>query len=80
MDLRTYLTQQRGRARSLAAAVGVTPVTIHEWSIGQKKVPMERCTEIEKATDGGVTCEELRPDLAEHWAFLRGSASSEAAA
>lgn len=28
---------------------------------------------IEIATGGQVTCEELRPDLADQWAYLRGT-------
>jgi DNA-binding transcriptional regulator YdaS (Cro superfamily) len=39
-------------------------------------VPAERCPQIERATDGAVTCEELRPDLAEHWAYLRGTGAA----
>lgn len=29
--------------------------------------------DIERQSGGQVTVEELRPDLAEHWAYLRGS-------
>lgn len=37
-----------------------------------RQVPAERCTDIERATAGAVTCEELRPDL-DMWAYLRNS-------
>lgn len=72
MDLRSFLSQERGRASSLARGVGVSPVTVHQWAAG-KQVPAARCPQIERATEGVVTCEELRPDLADHWSYLRGA-------
>lgn len=74
MDLKSYLSERRGRASALAVALGVTPVTVHQWAKG-KPVPAERCPAIERVTCGAVTCEELRPDLAESWAYLRGTAA-----
>lgn len=72
MDIKTYLAGQRGRAAALARDIGVTPVTIHQWAYRpDKQVPAERCPEIEKATLGAVTCEELRPDV--DWAYLRST-------
>jgi DNA-binding transcriptional regulator YdaS (Cro superfamily) len=44
---------------------------VQQWLVTQ--VPTERCPDIEQATNGQVTCEELRPDLAEQWAYLRGT-------
>lgn len=76
MNLIAYLSDERGRGKRLASLLGVTPTTIHEWAHKKKQVPAERCAAIERATGGTVTCEELRPDLAEHWAYLasRGAA------
>ena len=72
MNLKTYLSGKRGRATSLARHIGVSPVAIHQWAYRpDKRVPAERCPEIEKATSGEVTCEELRPDV--DWAYLRGA-------
>jgi DNA-binding transcriptional regulator YdaS (Cro superfamily) len=51
----------------------VTPAVVHQWVHGIRRVPVERCTEIERATASVVTCEELRPDRAEHWAYLRST-------
>lgn len=78
MELKTHLEEQRGRASALAKDLNLSPVTIHNWVVGRKQVPAERCSEIEKATLGAVRCEDLRPDLAEHWAFLRGTAKETA--
>lgn len=34
-------------------------------------MPFERCRPIEEYTEGAVTCEELRPDLVEEFAYMR---------
>lgn len=54
--------------------------TVQQWRVSG--VPAERCPDIEAATNGEVTCEELRPDV--NWAVLRkvgasGTAMKEAA-
>ena len=71
MNLKAYIDQQRGRASSLGRALEITPVLVSQWASGQRQVPAERCPEIEKATLGAVTCEELRPDV--DWAYLRST-------
>lgn len=71
MDLKIYLSGERGRASRLAETLNVTPVTVSEWSSGKKRVPAERCPEIERATFGAVRCEDLRPDV--DWTYLRGT-------
>jgi DNA-binding transcriptional regulator YdaS (Cro superfamily) len=45
----------------MAAALGVTPVTVHQWCDGSRPIPSARCPSIELATGGAVTCEELLP-------------------
>lgn len=54
-----YLKAERGRLKSLAEAIGVTPAAIPQWN----KVPADRVVEIEKAT--GIPRQTLRPDLYE---------------
>lgn len=61
MNLPDYLSAERGRGAALAAAVGVTPVMVSQWSGGIKPVPPERCVAIEQATSGVVTRRDLRP-------------------
>jgi len=73
MNLGTYLSGQRGRSARLARAIGVTPVSVHQWWHKGKPVPTARCPAIERETAGLVTCEELRPDV--DWQFLRGTAA-----
>jgi len=62
MKLIEYLSV-RGAQSKLALAVGVTPVIVNQWTHDVRQAPAERCPDIEIATDGAVTCEELRPDV-----------------
>ncbi len=75
MNLKTYLSEKRGRAVKLAKALSVTPVTVHGWV--NERVPAERCPAIERATAGQVKCEDLRPDV--DWAVLRCRCNDETA-
>lgn len=59
-----------GGQKKLADFLGVKPPTVNQWVNGVRRVPAERCPDIEAAT--GVRCEELRPDV--NWAVLRGTA------
>ena len=61
MKLRTYVSQQRGRAAWLARAIGVRPVMISQWMSG-KSVSVTSALAIEPATGGSVTRWDLRPD------------------
>jgi DNA-binding transcriptional regulator YdaS (Cro superfamily) len=70
MRLKDYIGK-RGSGHQLARAVGVSGVIISQWKTGARQVPAERCIEIERATSGIVTCEELRPDV--DWAYLRAA-------
>lgn len=76
MDIDTYLKTTGRQQSELARALSVDPPLLYQWRKRIRKVPAERCWQIERATDGAVTCEELRPDLAEHWAYLRGTAAA----
>lgn len=69
MELNQYL--KTTTQSDFAKLIGVTPGMVHQWSKGIRPVAAERCPEIEKATGGAVTCEELRPDI--DWAYLRST-------
>lgn len=75
MTLLEYVNEARGRTSRLAQDLGVSPVLISQWSNGVRPVPVERCVPIERATGRAVTCEELRPDMASQFAYLRGLAA-----
>lgn len=59
-----------GGQTKLANHFGVTPWAVSKWQTAG--VPVQRCIEIEKLTNGEVTCEQLRPDI--DWSVLRQSA------
>jgi DNA-binding transcriptional regulator YdaS (Cro superfamily) len=70
MKLDTYL-ERHGAGAELARYLKVNHVMVSQWRYGIKQVPAERCPDIEAATQGEVTCEELRSDVS--WAVLRNS-------
>jgi len=66
-----------GSQSKLARAIGVVPQVVHNWQ-RRGKVPAEYCPAIEKATDGAIRCEDLRPDV--DWSVLRCNCAEKAAA
>jgi DNA-binding transcriptional regulator YdaS (Cro superfamily) len=64
MTLRDFFNgQPRGAASKLAVRVGVTPTWMALITNGLRKPSLRLAVEIEKATDGAVTRQELRPDV-----------------
>lgn len=55
-----------------ARRLGVTKACVWQWE-NERPVPSEHCPTIEKMTRGEVRCEELRPDLADGWSYLRNA-------
>ncbi|NML34538.1 transcriptional regulator [Paraburkholderia antibiotica] len=77
MDLKTYLSSKRGRARQLAKQIGGYESDISDWKQGKQPVPIPRCRAIESATSGEVTRPDLRPtDWYEIWPELIGAPGS----
>jgi DNA-binding transcriptional regulator YdaS (Cro superfamily) len=76
MDLKTYLESNAITQKEFAKLIDVHESMISQWINGVRSVPAERCSEIERASGGAVTCEDLRPDLADHWSYLRGTAAA----
>ena len=70
MKLSEFL-EARGAVNDLAAMISIPPALLSQWKTGARQVPAERCPAIERATNGAVTCEELRPDVG--WDYLRGT-------
>jgi DNA-binding transcriptional regulator YdaS (Cro superfamily) len=55
-------SQAAGGQARLALLLGLKPPTINQWIKGIRPVPDEHCPAIERATDGAVTCEAMRPN------------------
>lgn len=58
-----------GSQAMLADLIGVSPAAVNQWISGHRPIPAERCPAIERATNGAVRCEDLRPDV--EWSVLR---------
>ena len=66
-----------GGPSAMARILFVTPQAVCFWRDGKREIPAERCPAIERATNGAVRCEDLRPDV--DWAYLRNTPTQEAA-
>ena len=55
--------ESAGGQAALARAVGVKQQHVWNWLNRDRRVPAERCADIERATNGAVTRAELRPDV-----------------
>jgi len=49
--------------KAIASASGVDEQYLYQCLTGRRKMPALRCPEIELASAGRVTCEQLRPDV-----------------
>lgn len=75
MKLRDHIqTLSPEGKRTLASAVGVQVIYLHQLSSGFRQPSPELAIRIEAATNGAVTCEELRSDVP--WHVLRGKAAA----
>jgi DNA-binding transcriptional regulator YdaS (Cro superfamily) len=77
MNLLEYVNLARGRRSALARSIGTPAILVTQWASGQRQVPAERCPAIERATNGAVRCEDLRPDV--DWSVLRGPGQAQSA-
>lgn len=68
MDALLLAIKILGSQSALAKAIGRRQQDINNW-IKRERVPADYCPSIERATNGSVTCETLRPDV--DWANRR---------
>lgn len=73
MKLSEYFAAERGAQMRMAKALDVPAPLLSAWASEnpktRRRVPAERCPAIERATNGKVRCEDMRPDVA--WDVLR---------
>ncbi|QBQ98184.1 transcriptional regulator [Paraburkholderia pallida] len=62
MNLRTYLSAERGRLVKLARNIGAHASDVSAWANLMRPVPIIVCWSIERATTGAVTRKDLRPN------------------
>lgn len=58
----SYLIRDLGGPAAVARMLGIKPPSVIGW---RGRVPADRCPTLERAVDGRITCEALRPDI--HW-------------
>lgn len=77
MDLKTYISSERGGGRKLAAALGISPSYLSQMIGGTSSVSPERAVDIERVTEGAVTRRDLFP---ENWHRIWPELTEQAAA
>jgi len=76
MDLKTYLSAERGRLSRLSRAIGAHSSDVSAWASGKRPVPIPFAWPIERETGGSVSRPELRKDDWQSiWPELAGGAS-----
>lgn len=71
MKLSAYFESERGAQARLAKDASIHASLLSAWASGDRPVPINRCLPIERATDGRVTRQDLRPDdWHEYWPEL----------
>ncbi|SMF93962.1 hypothetical protein SAMN02949497_1258 [Methylomagnum ishizawai] len=75
MDLKTYLRSlSQQQKEDFATRCSCTLQHIKFVAYRAKQASETLAMAIERQSGGAVTVEELRPDLIEHWAYIRGTA------
>lgn len=78
MTLNEYLQKEFKSASELARDLRVPPSMVYQYRKGIRSVPIKRCLEIERVTDGLVSRKDLRPnDWYEIWPELAVNESSQ---
>ena len=60
-----------GSVTKMAQSLGVSPQAVCFWRDGKRKIPADKCPDIDRGTGGVVACEVLRADV--DWAYLRAA-------
>lgn len=63
MTIRDYLTEEGITAAEFGRRINVSRSQMIRYITGERRIPAERAIEIERASDGKIRREELRPDL-----------------
>ena len=67
-QLRDWIDAKRGRATRLAVHLDLPPSFISKMASGDKPIPLQHMSAIERFTGGAVTRQQMRPaDWADIW-------------
>jgi DNA-binding transcriptional regulator YdaS (Cro superfamily) len=61
-----------GSQVKMASILEVSSSMVSQMVKGTRPIPADKCPLIERATEGRVRCEDLRPDV--DWQYIRGTA------
>ncbi|MDR6381798.1 transcriptional regulator [Paraburkholderia caribensis] len=61
MNLKAYISKERGRLTALSKAIGAHAPDVSRWADGKRPVPIQFGLPIEQATNGEVTRLEMFP-------------------
>lgn len=62
MDLKTYISEERGRATRLAANLDISASYLSQMASGLAPVSVKRASQIESLTGGAVSRKEFFPE------------------
>lgn len=71
MNLNQWLAKTNTKKADFARAINVSDALLYQWLNEIRPIAAQHCPSIERATNGAVRCEVLRPDV--DWAYLRTS-------
>jgi len=71
--LKTYLDEERGRAKLLCQASGIAPGWLSQMKLGTREIPPIEAMKIDRATAGAVPCESSCPKHADLFAYIRAT-------
>lgn len=75
MDIQKYLSKTNTSQAAFALTIGVSQGMVWQWITKKRPVPIERCVDIENATDGSISRRDLRPnDWQKIWPELNNRA------
>jgi DNA-binding transcriptional regulator YdaS (Cro superfamily) len=63
VDIPAYLKKHRLSQQDFADKIGVSQGLVWQWIDGRTRITAERAKQIEAATSGELTREQLRPDI-----------------
>lgn len=71
MELKTWMTKERGRGLALAKHLKEHPPIVSDWASGKRAIPVGRGAPIEAFTSGEVSRQDMFPDKwQEYWPEL----------
>ena len=71
MKLDEYCKLKGNSGLAIAKLLGISQAVVSDWCRGRQEIPLERCQQVELLTHSQVTCEEMRPDKVEYFAYMR---------